>query len=162
MIPDGLKTALLGALIGAGGAWGVQGMRIDLLRITHDATVARAQEAAKASELAAAQQELKWAKEKDDAENEARKRLAQAETERAALAAATGRLRRDAATLRARLAGASATAHLDAGATTGELLATCAEEYRSMADQAQRHANDVRTLIAAWPSGGAHVPEPPP
>ena len=35
--------------------------------------------------------------------------------------------------------------------TQGELLGICTEEYQRMADKAQGHATDVRTLINAWP-----------
>lgn len=36
--------------------------------------------------------------------------------------------------------------------TAGDLLGDCAARYRSVAEKADRHANDVRTLIEAWPT----------
>lgn len=36
--------------------------------------------------------------------------------------------------------------------TAGDLLGDCAAQYRSVAEKADRHANDVQTLDAAWPS----------
>lgn len=36
--------------------------------------------------------------------------------------------------------------------TTGDLLGDCAARYRSVAEKADRHANDARTLSEAWPT----------
>ena len=36
--------------------------------------------------------------------------------------------------------------------TAGELLAQCGAEITELAAKADGHANDVRTLIEAWPS----------
>lgn len=38
--------------------------------------------------------------------------------------------------------------------TVGELLADCSRERQGFADKAEGHANDVRTLITAWPVTG--------
>jgi len=35
--------------------------------------------------------------------------------------------------------------------TAGSLLGDCTERYRSVAEKADRHANDAATLSAAWP-----------
>jgi len=35
--------------------------------------------------------------------------------------------------------------------TLGKLLAECSAEYRGLAERADRHVNDVRTLREAWP-----------
>ena len=36
--------------------------------------------------------------------------------------------------------------------TAGDLLGDCAARYRSVAEKADRHANDARTLSDAWPT----------
>lgn len=46
----------------------------------------------------------------------------------------------------------SLTACLERAETTGKLLDQCAEAYRDMAANADRHANDVATLKQAWPT----------
>ncbi len=76
----------------------------------------------------------------------------------------SGALRRDAAASRSSLDGlrdATATAVRDAAtsvdactqraAALGELFSASAESYRELAEKADRHASDVRTLSEAWP-----------
>jgi vacuolar-type H+-ATPase subunit I/STV1 len=132
-------------------AWSVQGLRLDALRAEHEAYVAQAQANAVLAEQARSETETRWKQEVENAEREAQERLAQAEKERADLARAAQRLRDDVAALRKRLADAPPAARLDADAALDELLGRCAEEYRRMAGAAERHADDVRTLISAWP-----------
>jgi predicted nuclease with TOPRIM domain len=133
-----------GFLAGALLAWNAQDLRLDAVRAAHERYVVQA-------ERVVAQQEAKWRKEKEDALQEAQKRLEKTEAERAALAAATFQLRRDVSALRKRLANAPPAACVDAAAATGELLAECVEEYRDLAGKAQRHVNDLDTFGAAWP-----------
>jgi hypothetical protein len=139
------------ALTGAVGAWWVQGMRLDVARAEHDKYVIQAQANAAEADRLRLETETRWKQEAENAQTESRKRLETMEAERAALAAAAGRLRRDVSALRARLADAPAPACLVAADTLGELLGRCEGKYRAMADKAQRHANDVRTLMEAWP-----------
>lgn len=75
----------------------------------------------------------------------------EAENRRAADAAraAAGSLRNTVNALRAQLA---ATPGTQPAATGLELLAKCTDEYRTLAEIADRHANDARTLSAAWPT----------
>ena len=40
---------------------------------------------------------------------------------------------------------------IDRAATTGKLLLECSEQLTDLAGKADRHANDLRTLIEAWP-----------
>jgi molecular chaperone GrpE (heat shock protein) len=140
------RTAMVlaGSFLGASLAWDVQSMRLTTL--VAEFALYRA-----TSEKLAAEQELLWLKEKENAENEARTRLAALEAERTHLSATALRLRGDVAALRQRLANAPAAACLDAAATLGELLGACQDEYRSMAAAAQGHAADLETLNAAWP-----------
>jgi hypothetical protein len=136
--------ALASVFLGASVAWNVQSMRLTTLRAEFALYQAT-------SEKATALQEITWLKEKEEAENEAKLRFTKLETERTALSATAGRLRNDLAALRQRIANAAPSACLDASNTLGELLGACQDEYRTMALKAQRHADDVDTLIAAWP-----------
>jgi hypothetical protein len=51
----------------------------------------------------------------------------------------------------ARAANASLDACSVAATTTGGLLHQCAARYSELADKAQGHVSDVRTLVEAWP-----------
>lgn len=56
---------------------------------------------------------------------------------------------------RAKLPNATAATVAVAADTAAELLGACVNEYRSVAESADRHADDARTLIEAWPVTGA-------
>ena len=53
---------------------------------------------------------------------------------------------------RASLPGASTAALIARADTAAELFGACVEEYRSVAESADRHAADAVMLIEAWPS----------
>ena len=53
---------------------------------------------------------------------------------------------------RASLPGASTAALIARADTAAELFGACVEEYRSVAESADRHASDAVMLIEAWPS----------
>ncbi len=77
-----------------------------------------------------------------------------AESERrTAVAARTERdgLRNELADARAHIPAAACTAVREYAATVSGLFAECADAYQGMAEAAQGHASDVRTLIDAWP-----------
>ena len=61
-------------------------------------------------------------------------------------------LREQLSTAQQRIATASASAIAEYASTAGELLAQCGAEITELAAKADGHANDVRTLIEAWPS----------
>lgn len=56
---------------------------------------------------------------------------------------------------RASLPNASTAALIARADTAAELLGACADEYRSVAEAADGHAADLRTLVEAWPVTGA-------
>lgn len=89
--------------------------------------------------------------------NEAvRKAQKQAEQDRAAAAAARAdadSLRQQLSEARNALANAPSAAIIDYAVTVSELFDNCVREYQSMAEKAQGHASDVKTLIDAWPDG---------
>ena len=53
---------------------------------------------------------------------------------------------------RASLPGASTAALIARADTAAELFGACVDEYRSVAESADRHASDAVMLIEAWPS----------
>ena len=67
-----------------------------------------------------------------------------------ARAAALG-LRDDLAALRTRLATAPGATCINAAAALGDVLQQCSDDYRALAETADRHVSDIRTLREAWP-----------
>lgn len=108
--------------------------------------------AAKAEDReAAVQLSMKLQKEKDDAVKES-------EVRTAALAASLARATADANRMQSllsdaqrRIATAPVEAVRDYAATANAVFGECVKEYRAMGAAAQGHANDVQTLIQAWP-----------
>lgn len=78
---------------------------------------------------------------------------------RTAAAARTERdgLRNELADARAHIPAAACTAVREYATTLSGLFAECADAYQGMAETAQGHASDVRTLIDAWPK---NIPSP--
>jgi Tfp pilus assembly protein PilE len=152
MLPD-LKTVVLVAafLAGVACAQVVQVLHINALKAEHERYAAQVERNAAQAERDAALLNLKWQKEKQDAQTEAKARLAEVETERTHLAESAERLRGDLAAVRARLADASPAACVDAGNSFAELFGRCVNEYRAVALAASLHAGDLATCRDAWP-----------
>ena len=148
MIWTHAAAALLGASIAAVGAYKVQDWRytgqINQIKAAQAEAVntatreARAQESARFTNV-------------QEAQNAAQKR---AQVARADADRARGELDRLRDTIRATAGGvpgestASCTQRAD---TSADLLGQCAAAYLDLAAIADRHANDARTLIEAWP-----------
>jgi hypothetical protein len=141
-------AALLGASIAAVGAWQVQSWRytgqINQIRAAQAEAVntatreARAQESARFKGVQDAQ-----------AAAQTRAQVARRDADRAR--SELDRMRDTINASRGGVPGESPAAcavRADAGA---DVLAQCAAAYLSMAGIADRHANDARTLIEAWP-----------
>lgn len=100
---------------------------------------------------AAADQKQVWTDQQIGANNHATDRQQINQAAAAAAGAVAGSLRDAiAAFAKARPDDTAATARASA-ATLGSLLADCEGRYRGMAEIADGHANDVRTLKEAWP-----------
>ena len=151
MMPGLYVFAAVGIVAGAlgfAGGWQVQGWRLGeqiaaiktaQIEAVNTATrEARAQESARFTNV-------------QEAQNAAQKR---AQVARADADRARGELDRLRDTIRATAGGvpgestASCTQRADTGA---DLLGQCAAAYLDLAAIADRHANDARTLIEAWP-----------
>lgn len=148
------RWLLLAALVAAGVFAGAQTVRLadargdvanaerQVAELRHAIDVANTEAANKAAALQSAVTK---------AQNEATKREA---TMRAAYSAAVSEsdgLRDDAANLRNQLAGATAAASAERAAAVAAILADCGREYQRLAQKADRHASDARTLSEAWP-----------
>jgi len=141
-------AALLGASIAAVGAWQVQSWRytgqINQIRAAQAEAVNTATREARTTES-------RRFTNVQEAQNAAQKRAQTARLDADRARTELDRLRDELASTRGGVPGESTAAcavRADAGA---DVLAQCAAAYLSMAGIADRHANDARTLIEAWP-----------
>jgi hypothetical protein len=128
--------------------------------LEHERDIGRAEVQARwdaqktADEKAAALQKQGWADQQIGAANHATDRQQINQAAAAAAGAVAGSLRDAiAAFAKARPDDTASSARASA-ATLGTLLADCEGRYREMAEIADGHASDVRTLKEAWPKNG--------
>ncbi len=143
-----IAAAAIAGVLAFGAAWQVQAWRydtqIDGIKAHHAAESAKAQADVRAQELAFNQR-------LQDAQNAATKRETKLRADAAAARRTADGLRLTLYDFRASLPGASTAALIARADTAAELLGTCADEYRSVAEAADRIASDRQTLIDAWP-----------
>ena len=145
-------AAFVGAVaIGFGLAWNLQGLRLDALDIEFRRYQSEVEQNAIAAKRAAMDKENFWRQEVENARINAKSREARLRRDVANAQSAVVGLRNDLGTLRARLATSTEASVLDAADSIGVLFVKCADDYRAMAEVADRHANDTKTLIEAWP-----------
>lgn len=142
MNPQLIIAALIAAA-GFGTAWKIQGFRMDAKEKEHVEQILDAERRAAAKALR--NQETVIA-----AQSEAARRSADLRRDAAGARAAADGLR-SATDQTLRDAAASLDACTLRAAAIGELLGTVEEAGRGMAQKADIHANDARTLIEAWP-----------
>lgn len=109
-----------------------------------------AENAVKASEEYRAK-EKSWNQQLQEANNHANDREIKIRDNLASATADNKRLRDTINSISGRLPGDTGDARLKAATTGLELLGECADAYIGMAEAADRHANDARTLSEAWP-----------
>lgn len=85
------------------------------------------------------------------AQNDARTREIDLRASAAAAASESDGLRADVENLRHQLAGATHDAAVERATAIGGVLSQCAARHQELAQRCDRHVNDVRTLIEAWP-----------
>jgi hypothetical protein len=85
------------------------------------------------------------------AQNDAKAREIPLRLAAAAALSESDSLRDDLATLRMQLDSATHDAAVNRAVAIGDVLGQCAKEYQGLAERADRHANDLKTLIQAWP-----------
>lgn len=138
-----VATALLAASAAATGAWQIQNWRYHAKEAEHVEQQAEAQRVAAATAIRRQETVI-------DAQNQAETRARGLRLDAAGSRAALDGLRASTdAALRA--AAASQDACLVRAASLGELLEASADEYRKLGEAADRHTNDLQTLMAAWP-----------
>ena len=149
MIYTHAAAGIAGAVIAGVLAWNVQGWRYDAQISKINAH--HASESAKAEANARAQ-EASFNQQLQDAQNAATKRETKLRADADAARRTVDGLRGTLYQFRASLPNASSTALIARADTAAELLGTCIDEYRSVAQSADRHASDAMMLLEAWPS----------
>ena len=141
-------AGIAGAILAGVLAWQVQAWRYDAqiegIKAHHAAESAKAQADVRAQELAFNQR-------LQDAQNAATKRETKLRADAAAARRTADGLRGTLYEFRASLPNAAPATVIARADTAAELLGTCADEYRSVAEAADRIASDRQTLIDAWP-----------
>ena len=95
--------------------------------------------------------EQRLSKQLEDAQNAAIAREQTLTAAAAASASAAGSLRNTVATLRNSLPGATVETARQAATAFATVFTDCTDRYRGMAEIADRHASDAKTLSEAWP-----------
>lgn len=148
MLHTHAAAAIGGAVLAGALAWNVQGWRlgeqINGIKAEHAAESAKAQADTRAKELAFNQR-------LQDAQNEATKRETKLRGDAAAARRTVDGLRGTLYEFRASLPNATTGALIARADSAAELLGACADEYRSVAEAADRHAGDALMLQEAWP-----------
>ena len=148
MIYTHAAAGIAGAVLAGVLAWQVQAWRYDAqiegIKAHHAAESAKAQADVRAQELAFNQR-------LQDAQNAATKRETKLRADAAAARRTAGGLRGTLYDFRASLPNAAPATVIARADTAAELLGACADEYRSVAEAADRHAADALMLRDAWP-----------
>ena len=141
-------AGIAGAILAGVLAWQVQAWRYDAriegLKSQHAEATAKAQSDARATEKALSDK-------LQEAQNNATKRETKLRADAAAARRTADGLRGTLYEFRASLPNAAPAIVIARADTAAELLGTCADEYRSVAEAADRIASDRQTLIDAWP-----------
>lgn len=147
----GLKA--LGVLAAIGALWwGIHTLDQSRQQIGYDRRVSEDNADLIKAQAAALATERELNRKLEDARNEATKRDQVITRHAVAAGTAAGQLRIALDTInRSRLPGDPAGPSDQRTGTLAELLGDCADRYRDVAEKADRHASDVRTLSEAWP-----------
>ena len=141
-------TAIVAGALAFGAGWQTQewryGKQIAGIQAQHATALASANQKA-------LDDTIKMQRTKDDAIQQAEARAAQNAAAAAAARRTADGLRDTLYDFRASLPNASTATVIARADTAAELLGTCADEYRSVAEAADRIASDRQTLIDAWP-----------
>ncbi len=151
MIYTHVAAFLAGLAMAATAAWHVQAWRYD--EQIADIKAAQAQAATLASEETARNFRVITTK-YEGALNAATKRETKLRADAAAALRTIDGLRGALYEFRASLPGASTATLITRADTAAELFGACVNEYRSVAESADRHASDAVMLIEAWPVMG--------
>lgn len=151
MIP---RWALLAAVVALAAFAGVQTVRVSTAQA--DAAQSREQVAAMQTAIAqanteAAQRVAAMQTQVTKAQNDAKKRETELRAAAAGAAAESDGLRDDIARYRDTLASATDASRTERAAAVAAVLGECADRYQVLAGRADRHVNDLRMMLDAWP-----------
>ncbi len=149
----GLKALAVLAAIGAL-LWGAHTLDMSRQQIGYARRVAEDNVALLEAKAAALEQERALNQKLETARNEATKRDQAIARHAAAADTAAERLRLALDAIRAgtgNLPGNPGATSAHRAATLAELFGDCADRYRGLAEKADRHASDTRTLSEGWP-----------
>ncbi|MFA6310585.1 MAG: DUF2514 family protein [Sterolibacterium sp.] len=146
----GLKALAVLAAIGTL-LWGIHTLDQSRQQIGYDRRVAEDNAALIRATAAARERERTLNQQLETAKNDATKRDQDIRSHAAAAATASDRLRIALDTIRRGVPGDPAQAGPQRTSTLAELLGDCADRYRGVAEKADRHASDARTLSEGWP-----------
>ncbi len=146
----GLKALAMLAAIGAL-LWGIHTLDMSRQQIGYDRRVAEDNVALIKAQADALDQERALNRKLETARNEATKRDQTNARNAAAAGLAVDGLRHELDAYRRSLPGDPARPGDQRAATLAELFGDCASHYRGMAEKADRHASDARTLSEGWP-----------
>lgn len=149
----GLKALAVMAAIGAV-LWGIHTLDMSRQQIGYDRRVAEDNAALIKAQQDALATERALNRKLEDARNEATIRDQVITRHAAAVGTAHQQLRVALDTIRSsanRLPGDPGAASDQRTGTLAQLLGDCADRYRGVAEKADRHASDVRTLSEGWP-----------
>lgn len=104
------------------------------------------------AEIAANETEAKWRKQIEESQSAYSEREKRLQADASAATAANNGLRGTIAEIKRSLPTNTAETNRDTADTAAELLGACGEEYRAMAESADRHAIEAATLNEAWPT----------
>ena len=148
MIYTHAAAIIIAAALAGWAGWSVQGWRMG----EQIAALKTAQaEAVNTATREARAQESKRFQGVQDAQAAAQTRAVAARRDADAARSELDRLRGTLSIARGGVPGESATACTQRADAAGDVLGQCAAAYSDLAAIADRHANDARTLIEAWP-----------
>ncbi len=149
MIYTHLAAGIAGAALAGLLSWHVQAWRYDAQISSIQAQHARESAEAEAATRAA---EQSFALQLQKAQDESAKRETKLRADAAAARRTADGLRGTLYEFRASLPNAAPATVIERADTAADILGTCADEYRSVAEAADRHAADAVMLLDAWPS----------
>lgn len=148
MIQGYIIAAVIGAASAGIGAWQVQGWRYGVQIAEIEANHAKA---VQDSIDAAHEKQKEITDGYIKALNDARTRETALRRDVAVASDAANSLRKQAADAARQLASQPPATVVIYATSAGDLLAECSAEYQRLAEKADGHAADVKTLIEAWP-----------
>ena len=149
-----MRWGWAGLLVAAMLAVGMQTYRLAREQAAHADTrveVATLKQAVAEAQALAAQQTAALQSQVTKAQDEARTRERALRVAAAAAATESDGLRADVEALRGQLAEATREAAVERATAIGAVLQQCAARHQDLAQRCDRHVNDIRTLIDAWP-----------